>query len=320
MSLQTIFDKAQMIEFDRRRIVSQTITRSQRIKTSERATAQPWRFIVTPPGALPWVQGRTIVETITTADRVTESEIKISNSQGLNWITDYQGELTTAQRANLMITATNTSSVIISGIPSIGDTLTSRTVSVAAETITGSTDYNRAFKTTRNDFLITNNQFDSNFYSIRIGDSLSTATHVTSSQTISSITRDYITGYTRIVMSANADADSALNTAIDISISKTTTVNSATSVFKVGDIIQPNNSRYPYAVIEDVVIGSTTTVTVSLHRPIITSENITITGENLKIGSSCTWRLVATGLPTYQIMPGRYVQYTGNFELVEKII
>jgi 3-methyladenine DNA glycosylase Mpg len=64
MSLQTIIDKAQQIEIDRRRIVAQTMSRSQRIKVSERNSAQPWRFTVTPPGSMVWSTNRGVIELI----------------------------------------------------------------------------------------------------------------------------------------------------------------------------------------------------------------------------------------------------------------
>lgn len=218
MTIQNIINKSQRIEIDRRRIVAQTVSRSQRIKTSERSSAQPWKFKVTPPGALKWADSRALIEAIDSGDRVSEYEISISNG-GMSYITAYQGQLNSTQTNALTIATANTSSLIITNLPAISGSITSATV-----------------------------------------------------------------------------------------------------IFAAGDIIQPANSRYPYTVVSDVVRGSNTTTNVTLNRSIITSEGVTLPGQTLKVGNSCTWRVVVSGLPTYQLIPNQLVQYTGDFELVEKII
>ena len=215
MSIQNIIDKAQQIEIDRRKIISQSISRSQRIKTAERSTAQPWKFKITPPGSLPWSASRGFIEVIDFNDRNTEYTISLNNNSGMNYITSYLGSITQGQLNSLTIQAVGTSTITITGMPA---------------------------------------------------------------------------------------------------------VNSSTVIFAKGDLIQPNNSRYPYTVVDTVIRGATTTTSVTVNRPIITSEGITLTGEGLKVGNSCTWRVLVSGLPTYQLVPMQRVQYTGDFELVEKII
>jgi len=219
MSLQTIIDKAQQIEIDRRRVVGQTISRSQRIKTAERSSAQPWKFKVTPPGMLKWQDSRGIVELIDFNDRVNEYEISLNNSTGMNYITEYRGEITQLQLNNLTIYSASTASMAITGLPAISGDITSSTV-----------------------------------------------------------------------------------------------------IFAVGDIIQPANSRYPYTVVNTVVRGVNTTTNVTLNRAVITSEGVTLTGQPINVGNDVTWRVVVSALPTYQLVPGKNVQYTGDFELIEKII
>jgi len=215
MSVQNIIDKAQQIEIDRRRMIGQTMSRSQRIKTAERATAQPWKFKITPPGSLPWTASRGFIEVINLNDRAAEYQISLSNSVGTRYITSYMGELTQGQLNALEIQSVGTSSFVITGLPS---------------------------------------------------------------------------------------------------------VSSSTVVFAKGDLIQPENSRYPYAVVNTVVRGLTTTTSVTLHRPIITSEGVTLSGQGLAVGNSCTWRVIVSGLPTFQLIPMQQVQYTGDFELIERII
>ena len=215
MSIQNIIDKCQQIEIDKRRIVGQTISRSQRIKTAERSTAQPWRFKITPPGMLPWTASRGFIQVIDFNDRVGEYEISLNNNSGMNYITAYMGSLTSAQLNSMTIHEVGTSSFTLTNLPSVG---------------------------------------------------------------------------------------------------------SGVVMFQPGDLIQPANSRYPYTVATTSTRGFNTTTSVTLHRPVITSEGITLQGLQLKVGNSCTWRVVVAGLPTYQLVPMQRVQYTGDFELVEKVI
>lgn len=215
MSIQTIIDRAQQIELDRRRVVGQTVSRSQRIKTAERSTAQPWKFKVTPPASLSWADSRQAIEDIVTADRVEEYEISLNNNTGMSYITAYQGAATAGQLAALTIHSTGTSTLTITNLPSV------------------------------------------------------TATTV---------------------------------------------------LFAPGDIVQPENSRYPYAVANTVLRGSNTTTNITLNRPIITSEGISLLTQGLKVGNSATWRVVVSGLPTHTLLPMRRVQFNGDFELVERVI
>ena len=331
MSLQTIIDKAQVIEIDRRRVVGQTISRSQRIKTAERATAQPWKFTVTPPAYLKWADSRGVIEVIDQGDRVEEYEISLSNTAGMNYITEYRGGLNSTQLSAVTIQTASTASMTITGMPSIGATISSTSYAATAvsfATTTNST-YNRALSTARTDFLITNAAYNANYANIQVGNTLAATVYIVSGQTISSITYNYITiagvGYTRIIMSAAPDSNSpsaSVNNGsnVSVTVSSSITVSSSTVVFNIGDIIQPANSRYPYTVTQPVVRGVSTTTNVSLNRNVITSEGVTLSGQALSVGNECTWRVVVSGLPTYQLTPMQLVQYTGNFELIERIV
>lgn len=221
MSIQTIIDRAQSIEFDRRRMSSQSISRSQRIKTAERASAQPWQMNVTPPGSMNYTANRGILETISNRDRVEETEVNLSKA---GYLVKYQGALTQDQLNNLTISTSTTATFTISTLPAIGTTGTIETIS------------------------------------------------------------------------------------------------STTVIFAQGDFIQPTNSRYPYSITETVVRGEGSTIVVELHRPIITSENLNLINSTLKVGSSCTWRMLVIDLPTYTVVPYDRLQWNGDFKLVEKVI
>jgi len=226
MGIQNIINRAQQIEIDRRRMVGQSVSRSQRIKTAERSTGQPWKFKVTPPAQLPWTASRGFIEVIDFNDRVNEYTISLNDNPGMNYITAYQGPLTQAQLNALAISTSTTSTLVVGTLPAIGAAL----------------------------------------------------------------------------------ADTS------------TVVTTATVIFAAGDIIQPQNSRYPYSVTTTVLRGSGSTVNVPLHRAIITSEGVNLMTQGVKVGNSATWRMIVTALPTYSLIPMRQVQYTGDFELIEKII
>lgn len=124
MSIQNIINGAQQIEIDRRKIAAQTISRSQRIKTAERASSQPWRFKITPPAVLNWADSRGFIEVIDFNDRVTEYEISLNGRAGMNYITEYQGNLTQLQLNATSATSYTTSTVTIGNLPAIGSTAT----------------------------------------------------------------------------------------------------------------------------------------------------------------------------------------------------
>lgn len=95
-------------------------------------------------------------------------------------------------------------------------------------------------------------------------------------------------------------------------------MSSGSLLFRAGDIIQPANSRYPYKVVSDLTRGSGTTRTVHVHRGIIPDQ--TFTGQQLNVGNDCVWHVVLTNLPTYTIVPGQLIEWSSDFEAVEKIV
>lgn len=87
MSLQTIVNSAQSIEFSRASVVAQSVSRSGRLLTQARNWSKPWQFIVTPPAYLKWADNRATIEAILTADRHTEQTISLATS----WLVPYRG-------------------------------------------------------------------------------------------------------------------------------------------------------------------------------------------------------------------------------------
>jgi len=94
---------------------------------------------------------------------------------------------------------------------------------------TGNTTYLSALSTGRTDFLITNTAFDtlSSTTPLRVGDTLSVATYLTSGQQITSITRSYLgTIYTRIIMNVPANLSSPTTSGQNIAITVTSSISS----------------------------------------------------------------------------------------------
>ena len=326
MSLQTIIDTAQSIEFDRSKVVGQSISRSGRLKTAERASVQAWTFVVTPAGSYFWSEHRDTLEEIDNNDRINEYTISLSNVTGSYFITEYLGDLNSTQLNALTINTNTTATFVLGNLPSIGATITSRSENFTAQSFQAEAvpAYSRSFDITRNDILITNSEYDTKFYSIQIGDRLSTSTYLTSNQTVTGITRNFLTynnvGYTKIALSAAPNSSSALNTPIQFASTASTVVSSSTVVFAAGDFIQPTGSRYPYTVKNQVLRGSDSTVTVNLNRPVITSEGLALDNKTLEVGNDVTWRVIVIEKPTYKLVAPNRFQFNGDFRLAEKVI
>lgn len=95
------------------------------------------------------------------------------------------------------------------------------------------------------------------------------------------------------------------------------TVSSTTIAFKAGDYIQPDGSRYPYTVVNTVLRGSGNTITLTVNRGMIA--DITLANAGILVGSQVTWRVVPVMLPDYTLTPGRFIAWSGDFELMEVI-
>ena len=91
MTIQAIINTAQTMEFDLRKTIGQSISRSQRIKTAQRATAQPFVITIDPIARFRFSETRGILETIVNADRNTETQVYLG-SGNLSYINEYRGD------------------------------------------------------------------------------------------------------------------------------------------------------------------------------------------------------------------------------------
>ena len=92
-------------------------------------------------------------------------------------------------------------------------------------------------------------------------------------------------------------------------------------VFKSGDFFQLDGGyKYPYKVVDDVQLGAGSTITVTLNRPVIEQDGYTInTGKGILVGTDVTWQVQMLEKPTFTVLPSRYVQFDGEFVLMEVI-
>ena len=104
---------------------------------------------------------------------------------------------------------------------------------------------------------------------------------------------------------------------LTVSIGNLPAVGSGVIVFKAGDFIQIG--AYSYKVTSQVLRGAGSTVTVTLHRPVIGTPS---TGTLAGVGSACTFTVLAEKCPTYTLTPmtnGAWVNWDGEFVFREYI-
>ena len=66
--LQTIINKCNALNIDRRKVVGIQITRNEIARTSETPTFNPWRMTLTMPASLPYQTNRDLIEALDTLD------------------------------------------------------------------------------------------------------------------------------------------------------------------------------------------------------------------------------------------------------------
>ena len=123
MSLQTIIDNAVSIEFIRRKLAGQTISRSGQVKIASVANNVPWQMIVEPRPGMKYADYRDLTEEIDRLDRIFIEVVDIGNTNpNLSYITEYQGNLSgtnlsaiTVSSANALTLTLNVSNVSVSG-------------------------------------------------------------------------------------------------------------------------------------------------------------------------------------------------------------
>lgn len=91
MSFQFVFDNAESISINRKRLVAATTARDGTVRTVSRG-GQPWRFEVRLPDGPRWTDYRQAISRIEALDRITSDTVGFTNT-GHDWLIQYQGDI-----------------------------------------------------------------------------------------------------------------------------------------------------------------------------------------------------------------------------------
>jgi hypothetical protein len=123
MSLQTILSISESITINDHKFAGQMMSRNMRISTSEILTVQPFQFTLKPMNYLLYSQNRSVLSALRVADRITEQYLNYGSTGWVNYIA-YQGNMTGAEIANVVVTPASSGKTIVLGtLPSITSTL-----------------------------------------------------------------------------------------------------------------------------------------------------------------------------------------------------
>ena len=89
-AFQYVFNNAESISINKRRVVGTTLTRDQTLRSTSRG-GQTWRFDVKLPDGIRWSDARQYIEKMEYLDRTTVGTVQINNSGYNSWLTPYQG-------------------------------------------------------------------------------------------------------------------------------------------------------------------------------------------------------------------------------------
>ena len=124
-SLNTILANSESIAINDHRFIGQTISRNQRISTSEILTVQPFGFDMKPMNYLLYSQNRALLSTLRAADRQYEQYLNFGTTGWINYIA-YQGDMTSVQisACQYQITSAN-KTIVLGSLPAISGSFTS---------------------------------------------------------------------------------------------------------------------------------------------------------------------------------------------------
>lgn len=119
MSLQTILSISESVGINDHRFVGQTLSRNQKIMTSEILTVVPFQFTMRPMNYLMYSQNRDVLNSLRIPDKALEQYLNFGSTGWLNYI-QYQGDMTEAQiEACEWQTASANKVLVLGSLPSI---------------------------------------------------------------------------------------------------------------------------------------------------------------------------------------------------------
>jgi hypothetical protein len=111
-------------------------------------------------------------------------------------------------------------------------------------------------------------------------------------------------------------ATSMTGTSLTLTKSGSPTV--GTYIFKAGDYLRISGGSYPYIVTADVQVSGSATAVVTTHRGKLETFS---SGTAVFVGQrAAVFNVVVTKLPQIRYLPGQFVEFTSDFELIEEIL
>ena len=111
MGIQTIIDRASFITVDKKKLASQTISRSGKLLTAEVTSNRPYRFVIGVNPGYSYSGNRDLLEELDSLDITTEENVDIgSTNTGLGYITELKGSGFTG---TVTVTSASASSIVL---------------------------------------------------------------------------------------------------------------------------------------------------------------------------------------------------------------
>jgi hypothetical protein len=117
MSIQNLINVASSLEINRRKVVSQQMTRSDVVKVGETPTRNPWKMTVGLSVVKPYATARALMESVDYYDRSVYQDISFSSNAKLSYMFAYQGNLNLGQLNNLRVSSFSGNQLQLSGLP-----------------------------------------------------------------------------------------------------------------------------------------------------------------------------------------------------------
>jgi hypothetical protein len=122
MSLQTILSVCESVGINDQRFVGQTLSRNQKLVTSEIMTVVPFEFELRPMNYLLYSQNRTTLNSLRIPDKSLTQYLNFGQTGWLNYV-KYQGDMTSVQISTcLWLTASANKTLVLGSLPAIAPT------------------------------------------------------------------------------------------------------------------------------------------------------------------------------------------------------
>jgi hypothetical protein len=122
MSLNTILAISESVGVTDKRFIGQTMSRNQRISTSEILSVQPFGFEMKPNSYLLLSQNKALLSSLRTVDREYESYLNFGSTGWWNYIA-YQGDMSSAEiSACEYQTSSANKTIVLGSLPTMGST------------------------------------------------------------------------------------------------------------------------------------------------------------------------------------------------------